>query len=108
MCLVGDSETAAAHPFLHRLLEYFAEHGDVRSAAEYGEDAAAGAPRAPRPPSAAERAAAAERAREAALEARLRQRLVAFASDETAREMLLPRRPGPPPDLAAAFRVTSA
>ena len=33
VCLVGDSETAAAHPFLRRLLDYFSEHGEVRSAA---------------------------------------------------------------------------
>ena len=34
VCLVGDSETAAAHPFLRRLLDYFTEHGEVRSAAD--------------------------------------------------------------------------
>ena len=62
VCLVGDSETAAAHPFLRRLLDYFSEHGEVRSAAEYGEAPATHRPHAPPPAAAAERDAA-ERAR---------------------------------------------
>ena len=62
VCLVGDSETAAAHPFLRRLLDYFSEHGEVRSAAEYGEAPATHRPHAP-PPAAAAQREAAERAR---------------------------------------------
>ena len=149
VCLVGDSETSAAHPFLRRLLDYalpttddlrltpyyslltthyslltthcfllptpysllptsyflrtvcfdrpphylprvacrlldyFTEHGEVRSAAEYGEAPAVGrAPPAQPPPAAATGRDVAERARarEAALEAKLRARLVAFAA----------------------------
>ena len=53
VCLVGDSETAAAHPFLRRLLDYFGEHGEVRSAAEYGEAPATHRPHAPPPAAAA-------------------------------------------------------
>ena len=37
VALIGDSATAAAHPFLSRLVDHFSEHGEVRSAAMYGE-----------------------------------------------------------------------
>ena len=42
VCLVGDSDTCSATPFLARMLRYFEEHGDVRSAAQYGASAAVG------------------------------------------------------------------
>lgn len=35
VCLVCDSETIRAHPFLRVLLDHFFAHGEVRSAAEY-------------------------------------------------------------------------
>ena len=34
--LVGDSETLAGDPFLGRLVAWFEDKGDVRSAAEFG------------------------------------------------------------------------
>ena len=81
-----------AHPFLRRLLDYFSEHGEVRSAAEYGEAPATHRPHAPPPAAAAEREAAERaRAREVALEKKLRARLVAFAEEGGAAELLLPR-----------------
>ena len=81
-----------AHPFLRRLLDYFSEHGEVRSAAEYGEAPATHRPHAPPPAAAAEREAAERaRAREVALEKKLRARLVTFAEEGGAAELLLPR-----------------
>lgn len=36
VALIGDSETCSAHPFLRRMVEYFEEHGEMRSAAMLG------------------------------------------------------------------------
>eukprot|EP00172_Hildenbrandia_rubra_P002120 Plantae.Rhodophyta-Hildenbrandia_rubra.ctg2783.p1 GENE.Plantae.Rhodophyta-Hildenbrandia_rubra.ctg2783~~Plantae.Rhodophyta-Hildenbrandia_rubra.ctg2783.p1 ORF type:complete len:939 (+),score=166.32 Plantae.Rhodophyta-Hildenbrandia_rubra.ctg2783:1966-4782(+) len=44
--VIGDSETISRHPFLANLLHYIEEHGEYRSAIEYGIEANYG----PRPP----------------------------------------------------------
>ena len=36
VALFGDSDTCSAHPFLRRMVEYFEENGETRSAAQYG------------------------------------------------------------------------
>ncbi|XP_055987761.1 DNA-binding protein SMUBP-2 [Sorex fumeus] len=38
VALICDSHTAGQHPFLRRLLDHFAEHGEVRTAFEYLDD----------------------------------------------------------------------
>lgn len=40
VAIIGDSTTIGAHAFLCRMLDYFSEHGDVRSAAQYGAEPA--------------------------------------------------------------------
>lgn len=35
VCLIGNSETVRKEPFLGRLLDYFIEHGELRTAAQY-------------------------------------------------------------------------
>ena len=42
VALIGDSETAAAHPFLARMVHHFEEHGEVFTAAEFGESSGGG------------------------------------------------------------------
>ena len=63
MALIGDSDTASAHPFLRRMVEYFEAHGEVHSAALHGEAPASGRRVAAR---AAEEARAAAQAAQAA------------------------------------------
>ncbi len=36
--VICDSETVSSHPFLERMIDYFTQHGDVRSAFEFGDE----------------------------------------------------------------------
>jgi ATP-dependent RNA/DNA helicase IGHMBP2 len=36
--VICDSDTVSSHPFLERMIDYFTQHGDVRSAFEFGDD----------------------------------------------------------------------
>lgn len=99
VCLIGDADTASAHPFLRRMMEYFEANGEVRSAAQYGEDAVSGGPRGARggggggsaafmARAKAEQAAAAQREKDK--EDGLRSRMTAFLADEAANALPLP------------------
>ncbi|KAL1524177.1 hypothetical protein AB1Y20_019086 [Prymnesium parvum] len=81
VAIFGDSDTCSAHPFLKRMVDYFDEHGEVRSAAMFG--AAPGACRqqsyAP-PPSR-------PRKDEASEELKLRAQVEAFVADSRSKEM---------------------
>ena len=97
VCLVGDSDTCSATPFLARMLRYFEEHGDVRSAAQYGASAAAGGRHAANAkPSAARGRVPSkdlpnkELLTEAQAEERLRARIQSFLADESQRAHALP------------------
>ena len=97
VCLVGDSDTCSATPFLARMLRYFEEHGDVRSAAQYGASAAAGGRHAANAkPSAARGRVPSkdlpnkELLSEAQAEERLRARIQSFLADESQRAHALP------------------
>ena len=98
VCLVGDSDTCSATPFLARMLRYFEEHGDVRSAAQYGASAAVGGQYgANAKPSAARGRVAPskdlpnkELLTEAQAEERLRARIQSFLADESQRAHALP------------------
>ena len=98
VCLVGDSDTCSATPFLARMLRYFEEHGDVRSAAQYGASAAVGGQYgANAKPSAARGRVAPskdlpnkELLTEAQAEERLRARIQGFLADESQRAHALP------------------
>ena len=77
----------AAHPFLGRMMTYFNEHADVRSAFQYGAGAAAGGrdhKRAGSGPTAAQKEAqkaAQKEERERQLELELRAQLTDFLAD---------------------------
>ena len=90
VCLVGDSDTVSATPFLARMLRYFEEHADVRSAAQYGADAASGGRHAPSAKPAGARPPAKELLTESQAEAKLRARLQSFLADASQRSHALP------------------
>ena len=92
MALIGDSDTASAHPFLRRMVEYFEAHGEVHSAALHGEAPASGRRVAARAAEEARAAAQAAQAaqREAELEQRLSRMIRGFVSDAGASSLALP------------------
>ena len=87
VCLVGDSDTCSATPFLARMVDYFQENGDVRSAAQYGAEAATGRRAAQRQP--APRVEP-ERMTEEQAEEKLRLMLRSFLADEAQTKLALP------------------